>query len=193
MLLNMMLLLLLSLSFLELHATTKEVEEATNSIRSLIAPLLPGNKKERPKELKDFRVDKCQTEKVNWTDILLMRSTVTLVYKFQEGCDVEGTVVPKIFTPFPLDLKLRKLENYNRAEAMNTVGATIESKPHLTIEMREGKLHGQKGIVKFEADYKVQLDPMNKQKRISKNYGGEVRISEIYGKKVEIKEKILVE
>src|SRR6476661_3444924 len=99
--------LLIILSFSALHASTSEVEEAKASIRSLIAPLLPGPKKIAQDLLKDFRVDKCQTEKINWTDVLLLRSSVTLVFKFHDGCDIEGNVVPKIFTPFPSNLKLR--------------------------------------------------------------------------------------
>ncbi|MFL5785479.1 MAG: hypothetical protein ACJ76H_12750 [Bacteriovoracaceae bacterium] len=189
-----MMLILILLTHLTVHASTKsEVEEARASIRSLISPLLPGPKKAASKLMKDFRVDKCQTEKINWTDVLLMRSTVTLVFKFKEGCDVEGSVVPKIFSPFPADIKLRNLKLYDRVESMNKVNATIDSKPIMTIELRDGALHAQKGKVKFEADYKVRLDPMNKKKPVDKNYGGELRINEIYGEKVSIKEKIYVE
>jgi hypothetical protein len=181
------------LSFSALHASTTPVEEARASIRSLISPLLPGKKKIASSLLKDFRVDKCQTEKINWSDVLLLRRPVTLVFKFHEGCDVEGNVVPKIFTPFPSNLKLRHLKFYDRVESMNKVTATFESKPVMTIELREGTLFGKTGKVKFEADYQVQIDPMNKEKPVEKNLGGEIRISEIAGQKVSIKEKIFVE
>lgn len=189
----MMLILLCFLNFHQLHATTNEVNEARASLRSLISPLLPGQKKISSALLKDFRVDKCQTEKINWTDVLMMQKAVTLNFKFQEGCDVEGSVQPKIFSPFPADLKLRNLKIYDRIQTLNTVSSTIESKPLMTIEMREGILYGKAGKVKFEADYQVILNPVNRQKPIEKNLGGEIRISEIYGKKVSIKEKIFVE
>lgn len=189
----MLFILLATLSFHQLHATTNEVNEARASIRSLISPLLPGKKKVSSELLKDFRVDKCQTEKINWTDVLMMRKAVTLNFKFKEGCDVEGAVQPKIFTPFPADLKLRNLKLYDRLQTMSTVSSTIESKPLMTIEMREGVLHGKPGKVKFEADYQVILNPVNREKPVEKNLGGEIRIMEIYGKKVSIKEKIFVE
>lgn len=189
----MYMLLLALMSFHQLHATTNEIEEARTSIRALISPMLPGNKKAIAILTKDFRVDKCQTEKIDWSDVLLMRKPVTLVFRFKEGCDVEGTIMPKIFQAFPAQLKLRNLKIYERVETMNTVSSTIESKPLMTIEMRDGILYGKPGKVKFEADYKVQLDPLNKEKPIEKNLGGEIRIKEIFGKKVSIREKIFVE
>lgn len=75
--------------------------------------------------------------------------------------------------------------------SQNTITAQLESKPILNIAMRSGILSGNKNNVKFEADYQVQINPMSK-KAIDKNLGGELRISEINGKKVNIKEKILV-
>ncbi len=176
-----------------LQAASPEVTEATASIRSLISPLLPGKKKILPAAMKEFRVDKCQTEKIDWTDVLLMRKPVTLVYKFMDGCDVEGTVMPKVFEAFPAQLKLRNLKVYDRIDSMNKVSPTLESKPLMTIDLTEGVLYGKLGKVKFEADYKVRINPLTPKKPIEKNFGGEIRINEIYGKKVSIKEKIYVE
>lgn len=166
---TMHIILLLTLSFQLLHASTKEIDEARSSIRALISPMLPGPKKMVSGLMKNFRVDKCQTEKIEWTDILLMRKPVTLVFNFKEGCDIEGTVVPKVFRPFPSDFKLRNLKFYDRVKSANTLQATFESKPIMTIEMREGILYGKPGKVRFEADYKVQIDPLNKEKPVEKN------------------------
>ena len=189
----MFIILFALIGFPQLHATSNEIEEARTSIRALISPMLPGNKKAMATLTKDFRVDKCQSEKINWTDVLLMRKAVTLVFDFKEGCDVSGTVMPKVFQAFPANFKLRNLKTYNRIEAMNTVQSTIESRPLMTIEMREGTLYGQAGKVKFEADYKVQINPLNRDKPLEKNLGGEIRIKEVFGKKVSIREKIFIE
>jgi hypothetical protein len=189
----MYLLLIGFLSIHQLHSSTNEINEATTSIRSLISPLLPGKKKISSTILKDFRVDKCQTEKINWSDVLLMRKAVTLNFKFKDGCDLEGAVRPKIFSPFPADLKLRNLKLYDRLQTMNTVSSTIESRPLMKIEMRDGVLHGKSGTVKFEADYQVILNPADRNRPIDKNLGGEIRITEIYGKQVSLKEKIFVD
>jgi hypothetical protein len=76
---------------------------------------------------------------------------------------------------------------------MNKVTSTIESKPIMNLNMTDGVLHGKLGKVRFEADYQVQLDPMNREKPVEKNLGGELRITEIFGLKVSIREKIMVE
>jgi hypothetical protein len=174
-------------------ATIKEIEEAKQSIRSLIRPLIPGSDKTPPKELGGFRVEGCEKHKIDWMGVLLMRTKAKLDYHFKEGCDIEGTITPAVFSPFPAKLKLRQLESYDLIETQNKITATLESKPVMNLEMREGVLTGKKGKVKFEADYEVVLNPMNKDQIVEKNRGGEIRISEIYGKKIAIKEKILVE
>ena len=178
---------------LGITAPTQDVKEAQISIKALIRPLIPGQNKTLPKEVKDFRVDLCEKHKVNWMNVLLMRETVTLEYKFKEGCDIQGTITPKVFTPFPSKLALKNLKSYEEIETQNKVTASIETKPLMFLEMREGKLKGKKGIVKFEADYQVRLDPMKKKDVVEENLGGEIRILEIHGKKVSIKEKIKVE
>lgn len=188
---NIFLFILLSLSLNA--ATQQEIDEAKRSILSLIRPLVPGSNKTLPKELGEFRVDKCEKHKIDWMGVLMMRTKAHLKYSFKEGCDIEGTITPAVFSPFPAKLKLRNLKNYTQIESQNKVNSTIESKPIMNLEMRQGLLSGQKGLVKFEADYEVQLNPVNKEKVVEKNLGGEIRISEIYGKKVTIKEKIRVE
>lgn len=189
----MHLILIAFLHYFPAQATTSEVTEAKASIRSLIAPLLPGKSKAPSSAAKDFRVDQCQREKIDWSDVLLMRKSVTLEFKFKDGCDIEGTITPKIFSPFPVELKLRKLENYDRIRSMNRVGASFESNPLMDIALREGVLWGKKGKLRFEADYKIRLDPVNQKNPVKENLGGEIRISEIDGKKVSIKEKIKID
>ena len=175
--------------------STSEINEATASIRALIRPLVPGqkNKKALPSELSGFRVDACEKHKVDWMSVLMMKTELSLRYTFKTGCDIEGTISPRVFQPFPAEFKLKNLKNYTSIAAQNRVTATMESKPVLRLEQSEGQLKGPKGLVKFTSDYRVQLDPMKGKNPIEKNLGGEIRISEIYGKKVDIKEKILVE
>lgn len=190
----MKLFLLILISSQAFGANPKEIDEAKSSIKSLIGPLLPGLKKKvPPKELKDFRVDGCPKHKINWMDVLMMKSKVTLDYKFQAGCDIEGSVTPKVFSNFPASFKLRNLESYNLIESQNKITGSFDSKPILKLDMSDGVLTGKKGKVKFTAEYEVQLDPMTPKKPIGKNLGGEISITEIYGEKVNIKEKILVE
>jgi hypothetical protein len=188
-----MLPILLLLPTLLFAATPKEISEAKKSIQSLIRPLLPGSDKKAPKEMGNFHVDECEKQKINWMDVLLMKSKPTLVYKFKEGCDIQGTIEPKIFQSFPAALELRHMESYNHIQTQNKVMASFETKPLMNLEMRSGELKGKKGLVKFEADYSVRINPMDKKNIVEENKGGEIRISEIYGEKVSIKENIKIE
>lgn len=119
-----------------------------------------------------------------------MRESVTLNYAFKTGCDIQGTITPKVFSPFPADLDIRNVQSYSHIKTMNKITADLQSKPIMNLEMREGVLTG-KHKVKFEVDYKVQINPVA-QNPVEKNLGGELRITEINGNKVSIKEKILV-
>lgn len=170
---------------------TTEVEDAKRSIQELIRPLIAGASKTRPKGTEKFRVDGCDKTKINWMDVLMMKQEASVTYKFKDGCDIQGTIKPKVFQSFPAALELRNIQSYNKVESQNKITAMLEAKPILNLEMREGHLTGKNSRVKFEADYKVQLNPVNKNP-VEKNLGGELRITEINGKKASIKEKILV-
>ncbi|HXH30110.1 MAG TPA: hypothetical protein VNJ01_04805 [Bacteriovoracaceae bacterium] len=186
----MKIILMLLLSFNAIAA--QNIEEAKKSIATLIKPLLPGQPNKRPPGTEKFRVDKCEKEKINWGDVLLMKSDASLNYKFKEGCDIEGSIQPKIFSEFPANLNLRNLNSYKKIQSSNKITATLESKPILNLAMREGVLSG-KDRMKFEVDYQVQINPTSTSKPVEKNLGGELRITEINGQKASIKEKIVVD
>ena len=166
-----------------------EVEEAKKSIRTLIRPLMGQNAK-RPKGTEKFRTDGCKVKKINWMDVLMMKDSADLDFKFQDGCDIQGQVKPRVLQTFDANFDLRNLESYNRVETENKITADLQVKPILNLAMRKGVLKG-KHTVKFEADYAVRVNPTAK-KAIEKNLGGELRITEIDGKKADIKEKIFV-
>lgn len=189
-----MILLLTSLFMSCAVLAATEAEEAKKSIRALLEPILQKELKDPKTVLKDFSVAKCEKYKINWMNVILMRKEAALIYTFKPGCDIEGSINPTVLKPFPVDLKLKNLDHFNRLQSENKITATLEAEPILNMAVRTATLTGAKGVVKFEADYAVKINPL-KQKRemISENIGGEIRISEIYGKKVSIKEKIKVE
>lgn len=171
-----------------------EAEEAKKSLKALIEPILQKQLKNPKTLLNDFSVAKCEKYKINWMDVILMRKEAALTYNFRPGCDIEGVVNPTVIKPFPVDLKLKNLHHFNRLQGQNKITASLEAKPVMNLAVRSAILTGAKGVVKFEADYDVRIDPLKQGKDIvEKNLGGEIRISEIYGKKVSIKEKIKVE
>jgi hypothetical protein len=182
---------LLMLFFLPLLAIgDTEVEEAKQSIKALIQPLIGQNSTKRPKGTEKFSVEGCDKKKINWMNVLLMRETATLDFKFKKNCDIQGSITPRVIKPFPVNLDLRDLQSYSRVESTNTITADFQNKPILNLEMREGTLSGKHKVI-FEADYKVQINPIAKNP-VEKNLGGELRILEINGKKTNIKEKIMV-
>lgn len=165
----------------------QEVEDVKTSLKSLIAPLVPNSKA----SAKGFRVDKCEKKKINWFNVMTMKEEVTMNYKFAPGCDIEGSIRPKIFSSFPAELKLRNIKSFDLVKSENRITASFENPPILNLDITKGELTGKKSRVKFEADYKLEINPLDPSK-IQKNLGGELRISEINGKKVSIKEKILI-
>lgn len=183
-------LLMIFLSMSQWAISGTEVEDAKRSIKALIQPLIGQNSTKRPKGTEKFSVEGCDKKKINWMNVLLMRETATLDFKFKKNCDIQGSITPKVIKPFPANLDLRDLQSYSRVETTNTITADLQSKPILNLAMREGTLSG-KHKVKFEADYQVQINPIAKDP-IEKNLGGELRILEINGKKTNIKEKIMV-
>lgn len=176
------------------HAVpNQDVIAAKESIKALIQPLLPGKKKALSKIYSSFRIDLCEKHQVNWGDVLLKQTPVTLQYKFKDGCDVQGEISPKILLPFEAKLEIRNLGPYTEVVSQNKISASFESKPILNLEMRSGSLKSKKGDVKFEADYQVRINPMNKANPVEENLGGVIKIKEILGQKVSIKESIKVE
>lgn len=116
----------------------------------LLSPLIPGATHKSATRGK-FKVDECEKHKINWTEVLLMQKDAVLKYSFKDGCDIEGTIRPKIFQEFPARLNLRHLENYTCVESINKITAGLEKMPILFLAMRSGVLSGNKGKVKFMA------------------------------------------
>lgn len=187
---NILLILLMLYSTCS-FAGSKTVE-VKKSLQALISPLLQRSSKGKM-SLKDFSVAKCARHKIDWMNVILMREVVALKFQFAPGCDIEGVVYPAVFKPFNTVLKLKNLEHFNQIHSENKITSSIESHPILNIAVRSARLSGVKDLVLFEADYQVRIDPLKKNDPIADNMGGEIRISEINGKKVTVKEKIKID
>jgi len=171
-------------------AEDPQIEAVKQSVKALIAPILSKNLDKSAKGKTAFSLEKCERPKVNWKEFFTFQSELQMNVKFSSGCDIEGTISPKLIRPFPASFKVRNLSDFKQMDSTNQITATFESQPIVTLDISEGTLTGPKGKVRFEGDYRVQVDPMKKDNPIQKNLGGEIRIKEIFGKKVSIKEKI---
>lgn len=171
----------------------QETQDATASIKALLAPLLSEQLgRSKPNSAQKFRLDECQKHKINWGEVMLMQKEVSLDYSFKEGCDISGQIRPKLISHFPATLQVRNLSHYYKIESSNTVRPSLEKNPILLFEIRSGVLSGKKGSVKFEADYETNINPLDSKNPLNSTKGGEIRISEIHGKRVNLREKILL-
>lgn len=182
---------LLVIIFSATLAFSSEVEEAKTTVKALIQPLIASSATKKPSGDQNFRVDQCERYKLDWMALLLRQQETVLKFTFKKGCDIEGVIHPAIFTPFPASLKLRNLEAFNQVDTVNKVTVNLENRPIINIELRQGNLRGKKANMKFEADYKLRLNVVN-GKQQTENMGGEIYISELNGKKTNIREKIYV-
>ena len=175
-----------------------EVEDVRQSLKALLNPILQKPHKKSSQAvakslLKEFSMENCEKHKINWMDVILMKESATLTYTFRQGCDVEGAIRPAVFKPFPADLKLKNLQSFTRLQSENRITSSIESMPVLNLEIRSASLTGKKGKILFEADYTVRINPLKKDNPVEENLGGQLRITEIFGKKVSIKENIKID
>ena len=169
-----------------------EVEEAKKSIEALIQLLIPKKSIDEKHKAQNFSLEKCEKYQINWINVLLMKQSSKMTYTFKVGCDIEGEFQPMLLKPFFIDLKLKNLNSFIRLKTENKITVELEEKPILFLEIRSAEMMGSRGVVKFEADYAVRINPLNKNNMLEKNLGGEIRIKEIYGKSVSIKKKIMI-
>lgn len=171
-------------------AQNSKVEVVRQSLRALLTPILSKNLGKKDLASSSFSVKNCEKSDINWKNFLLLQEEFRLNFKFKEGCDVSGVVSPKPFTPFPAKLKVRNLYGFTELETENKLQSTLETNPILTLTITKGILDGPKGKIRFEADYDVRIDPLNREDPIKEDLGGTVRIHQAFGQKVSIKEKI---
>jgi len=188
--------LIFFLSFLMLHtqaAPRQDVTTAKKSIEALIKPLIPHRAKENLNSKEKFRTDLCEKHKINWMNVLLKKEEAKLTYHFKEGCDIQGTIIPQIIESFPAELAIKNVPDFNHIKSINEIIPSLELKPILNLKMDQGILTGPKGLVKFSATYSVRINTTSKTKILDENLGGEIYISEIFGQKTSIREKIIID
>ncbi len=182
-------LLALLLPVMALSETEVEVEETRASIGALIRPLMPGQKGRAAPGGLGFEA--CEKHKIDWSSLILQQRPTTMEYTFREGCDIQGKITPQVFRSFPIDLKIKGLQRFDRIQATGTMSAELEARPVFKLQIREGILSGKNSRALFETDYAARPQVREGSTEME-NLGGELRIREINGKSVSIKEKILV-
>ncbi len=180
---------LLALMLPVLALSKTEVDETRASIAALIRPLMASSK--APVTEGELRFDTCEKHKIDWPALVFRQRPTVIEFTFREGCDIQGKITPQIFRPFLIDLKLKGLERFDRIQATGTMSAELEARAILKLQLREGLLTGKNARARFESDYSVRPN-IGENGTQMENLGGELRISEINGKMISLKEKILV-
>lgn len=132
---------------------------------------------------KNFSVKDCPKHKVDWVKIILKRQKQTLTYNFAKECDLDGTVEPQVLEKFPLNFRLRNLDEFNSIKGEAKLSPTIASRPLLRLDLANTEMSSPKENIKFRAYYEAEIDPFS-SKVVGKHLGGKIFIEEINGKKI---------
>jgi hypothetical protein len=169
-----------------------DLSPTKEALKVLIQMLLKNTQNNERSTNHQFSTSKCEKYQINWMEVLLMKDSSSITFTFKDGCDIEGVVRPRVLAPFPINLKLKNLQDFHSLKSENKITSTLEEKPILNLEIRSAILSSSKGSILFEADYSVRINPLKKKDMIEENIGGEIRLLEIDGKKVKIIEKIML-
>lgn len=138
-----------------------------------------------------FRVSQCDRNPMEWIKMALTKQPQTFQYKFQDGCDVEGTFTANFGQEFPLNLNLRNLFNYKQTQM--TVLQQIQKGQkgiRYRFEAISGKLTSSAEKVEFTAWYEVELDILNGSP-IHETQDGRVKILKVNDQPVNLEERLV--
>lgn len=181
--------LILALSLPAFAASNQDISYAKKTIQTLLLPIMA---KTGQKPSHDFRIDQCEKYKIKIEDLLLSQKKMVIDYKFKDGCDLQGSISPKIMQEFPIKLDIRHAADFHQILSTNKITADLDFRPTMILESRSGLLKSKKGDVEFELDYRIKINAMAEGEDKHEDLGGEIRINKIFGEKVSIKEKIKI-
>ena len=165
--------------------TLSTAEAATTKISPALQAIIQEILQNKTAEAyKNFSVKECPKHKIDWVKIILRREKQTLSYKFTPGCDIDGSVSPQVMQDFPIDFKLRNLDEFSAIKGNAKLAPTFgSSKPLLRLDLNSTEIIAPKEKIKFSAYYETEINPLSKN-IIGKHLGGKIFIEEINGKKM---------
>jgi hypothetical protein len=158
-----------------------------SNMKNLLLTLVSTNGKMDPNH---FSLDQCRIP-MDKQVALFTRKIASFKHKlkFENGCDAQGTLEIQLGTPFPVDLKVRKLDRVARMQAEAKVDVGLQNGIQLRqdLNLSNGILYDEKQaiIAKFNLSFERNLDfnPMRMSIYTSSNKG-KVNITEFRGKPV---------
>ena len=165
-----------------------EPTKAPEAFKQLVASILPSLKK--PKTSK-FQTYKCENDHVKWIKLFIFNSPFSMKYDYQKGCDLNGGFTPQVNKEFPVKLKLRNLNGFEKVDMniLMTPKLTNSLGVELSFKANKSKLYYQKNTIRFNGDYRIELDSSGV---VTKNHGGYFQAYRFNQNKINFKEKIFI-
>lgn len=126
----------------------------------VIKNILPISRS-RVVDIQDFSTKGCQRQSKKWLALYIKSTPFEQTHDWSENCDLKGSFSPRVGEPFLVELSLR---NATYEKVSLTVSLSVEKMPEMSIslDVKEGSFVGKGEAVKFKADYKVVINPFDK-------------------------------
>ncbi|MBY0517237.1 MAG: hypothetical protein K2P81_10025 [Bacteriovoracaceae bacterium] len=155
--------------------------QASNAIQGILSIFNPGANKLRNQE---FKVNKCDTKRDRWIALAIFKQSFTANYVFGDSCDVQGTFSPKMGEKFPVQLKLRRLWDYQTVNFEMEINVKPDGRGvKYILNATQGLLQSGKEKIAFHGTYEMVLH-LDAKKGKSDNEGGSITIESINGKEI---------
>ncbi len=167
--------------------------EAAAAFGGLVSTLLPVTKNSGDMS---FKVNGC----TRWTDqdlidFFLKKKSMQKSFTFKDGCDLQGSLTAGADQIIHGDFKVRNLRDVESA----ILTVKVEKAFHFDTQEVEVGIVAQEGILtsprgeqtKFRGSYTLVYHILKKQ--LDNSEGGEIEITEYKGKKVSLKQRIILD
>lgn len=161
--------------------------EAVTVLFKAMMPFMRDEKRNRK-----FNVRGCKDYQKEWVSVFLTNQARNFDYRFQKGCDIQGTIKALPGRKVKMDLKLRNVGVFKRTELDISYFIRLNMITRVDFVINDGTLYAKgEGDTRFQGDYAVDLNPLKKS-LIEKNYGGNLMFSKIFGKPIKLERKFIV-
>ena len=131
-----------------------------------------------------FKVDKCDSRPADWLKGALLNLPISKSYTFNDSCDVKGSFTAIFGKIFPINLELRKLQDFHKADMK--VKMTFNKSPQgirYRFEAEEGFIVSPSTNANFKVEYEVDIHPLSGEP-ITSSQQGKVSLIKLNGKDV---------
>lgn len=103
----------------------------------------------------NFKISGCEKMQLNPADIF---NSIKYKTSFSEKCDLQGEFAVKVFTPFPIAMKIKNLGDYKKIQGTGKILFGMDNPPKILAELTKAQLEGKQSIY-FNAYYSGVIEP----------------------------------